>query len=74
KVYVESKICCKWRGGFFCVDGTLSPLHEKPDWHREGFFNKNLDYFLTAQVVIFPHNLHIVNYIIGVPGFLHDSN
>ncbi|KAG2061611.1 hypothetical protein BDR06DRAFT_862382, partial [Suillus hirtellus] len=25
-------------------------------------------------VVILPHNLHIVDYIIGVPGSLHNSN
>lgn len=26
------------------------------------------------KVVIFPHNLRIVDYVIGVPGSLHDSN
>ncbi|KAG1869882.1 hypothetical protein F4604DRAFT_1926667 [Suillus subluteus] len=74
KAYVESKTCCEWCGGFLCVDGTLSPLHEKPGWHGEGFFDKNLGYSLTAQVVIFPHNLRIVDYVISIPGSLHDSN
>ncbi|KAG2050542.1 hypothetical protein BDR06DRAFT_862570, partial [Suillus hirtellus] len=60
--------------GFLCVDGTPSPLHEKPSWHGEGFFDKNSDYSLTAQVVIFPHNLCIIDYVIGVPRSLHDSN
>ncbi|KAG2046529.1 hypothetical protein BDR06DRAFT_1035893, partial [Suillus hirtellus] len=74
KAYVEQKTCREWRGGFLCVDGTPSPLHEKPSWHSEGFFDKNSDYSLTAQVVIFPHNLHIVDYVIGVPRSLHNSN
>ncbi|KAG1719538.1 uncharacterized protein EDB91DRAFT_1065516, partial [Suillus paluster] len=74
KAYVEKKMCCEWHGSFLCVDGTLSPLHKKPVWHREGFFNKNSDYSLTAQVIILPHNLHIRDYTISVPGSLHNSN
>ncbi|KAG2072897.1 hypothetical protein BDR04DRAFT_1012425, partial [Suillus decipiens] len=74
KAYIEKKTCIEWHGGFLCVNGTLSPLHEKPGWHGEGFFNKNSDYSLIAQVVIFPHNLCIVDYIISVPGSLHDLN
>ncbi|KAG2067112.1 hypothetical protein BDR04DRAFT_1129750 [Suillus decipiens] len=62
--WVEGKTCWKWCGGFLC----------KPGWHGEGFFDKNSNYSLVAQVIILPHNLHIVDYVIGVPGSLHDSN
>jgi hypothetical protein len=30
--------------------------------------------YLSFEVIILPHNLHIVNYVIGIPGSLHDSN
>ncbi|KAG2063163.1 hypothetical protein BDR04DRAFT_974455, partial [Suillus decipiens] len=46
-------------------------------WHGEGFFDKNSDNSVTVQVknvVIFPHNLCIMDYVIGVPGSLHDLN
>ncbi|KAG2070755.1 hypothetical protein BDR04DRAFT_1128369 [Suillus decipiens] len=59
KSLCRKKTCHEWHGGFLCVDGTLSPLHKKPGWHGDGFFDKNLDYSLTAQVIIFPHNLCI---------------
>ncbi|KAG2054074.1 hypothetical protein BDR06DRAFT_826215, partial [Suillus hirtellus] len=53
KAYVEQKTCCEWHSGFLCADGTPSPLHEKPSWHGKGFFDKNSDYSLTAQVSIY---------------------
>jgi hypothetical protein len=30
--------------------------------------------FMLFKVVILPHSFCIVNYVIGVPGSLHDSN
>ncbi|KIK15074.1 hypothetical protein PISMIDRAFT_16796 [Pisolithus microcarpus 441] len=45
-----------------------------PGWHREGFFDHKSCYSLSVQVVILPHNLCIVDYVIGVPSSLHDSN
>jgi len=53
KAYVEQKTCHEWHSSFLCVDGTPSPLHKKPGWHGEGFFDKNSDYSLTAQVSIY---------------------
>ncbi|KAG2070556.1 hypothetical protein BDR04DRAFT_1018586, partial [Suillus decipiens] len=64
----------EWHGGFLCIDGTPFNLFQKPGWHGEGFFDKNLNYSLTAQVVILPHHLCIIYYMIGIPGSLHDSN
>ncbi|KAG2340370.1 hypothetical protein BDR05DRAFT_1035276 [Suillus weaverae] len=72
--WVEGRTCREWCGGFLCVDGTPFNLFQKPGWHGEGFFDKNSNYSLTAQVVILPHNLRIVDYVIGVPGSLRDSN
>ncbi|KAG2064502.1 hypothetical protein BDR04DRAFT_1130752 [Suillus decipiens] len=61
--WVEGKTCQKWCGGFLCVDSTPFNLFQKPGWHGEGFFDKNLNYSLAAQVVILHHNLHIVDYL-----------
>ncbi|KAG2054279.1 hypothetical protein BDR06DRAFT_846914, partial [Suillus hirtellus] len=72
--WVKEKMCWEWRGGFLCVDGTPFNLFQKPGWHGEGFFDKNLNYSLAAQVVILPHNLCIIDYVIGIPGSLHNSN
>ncbi|KAG2045441.1 hypothetical protein BDR06DRAFT_900679, partial [Suillus hirtellus] len=72
--WVEGRTCQEWRSGFLCVDGTPFNLFQKPGWHGEGFFDKNSNYSLTAQVVILPYNLHIVDYVIGIPGSLHNSN
>jgi hypothetical protein len=47
---VEGKTCQEWCGGFLCVDGTPFNLFQKPGWHGEGFFDKNLNYSLVAQV------------------------
>ncbi|KAG2155201.1 uncharacterized protein EDB93DRAFT_1058463, partial [Suillus bovinus] len=74
KQWVEDRTCPEWRGGFLSVDGTPINLFQKPGWHREGFFDHKSNYSLSAQVVIMPHNLCIVNYVIGVPGSVHDSN
>ncbi|KAG2069352.1 hypothetical protein BDR04DRAFT_1128883 [Suillus decipiens] len=74
KQWVEERTCREWRNGFLCVDGTPFNLYQKPGWHGEGFFDKNSNYSLSAQVIIFPHNLRIIDYVIGVPGSLHDSN
>ncbi|KAF8833204.1 hypothetical protein BDN67DRAFT_870215, partial [Paxillus ammoniavirescens] len=74
KAYVEAKTCAKWKGGFLCVDGTPFNLFQKPGWHGEDFFDHKSNYSLSNQVVIYPHNLQIVDYIIGVPGSLHDSS
>ncbi|KIM58477.1 hypothetical protein SCLCIDRAFT_1190973, partial [Scleroderma citrinum Foug A] len=73
KVWVESKGCFDWRNGFLCVDGSLFNLFQKPGWHGEGFYDRKSRYSLSSQVVIMPHNLRIVDYVIGVPGSLHDS-
>ncbi|KAG2064170.1 hypothetical protein BDR04DRAFT_1035994 [Suillus decipiens] len=72
--WVEEKTCWEWCGSFVCINGTLFNLFWKPGWHSEGFCDKNSNYSLTAQVVILPHNLCIVDYVIGIPGSLHDSN
>lgn len=87
--YVEERTCSEWKGGFLSVDGTPFKLFQKPGWHGEGFFDRKSNYSLSNQVsdllyfilllidgskvVIFPHNLRIVDYVIGVPGSLHDS-
>ncbi|KIK27284.1 hypothetical protein PISMIDRAFT_93488 [Pisolithus microcarpus 441] len=74
KRWVESHSCPEWRGGFLCVDGSPINLFQKPGWHGEGFFDRKSRYSLSAQVIILPHNLRIVDYVIGIPGSLHDSN
>ncbi|KIK76968.1 hypothetical protein PAXRUDRAFT_98884, partial [Paxillus rubicundulus Ve08.2h10] len=74
KVWVESKTCVAWRNGFLCVDGTPFNLFQKPGWHGEGFFDRKSRYSLSNQIVIFPHNLRIVDYAIGIPGSLHNSS
>ncbi|KIJ14529.1 hypothetical protein PAXINDRAFT_24245, partial [Paxillus involutus ATCC 200175] len=81
KVWVESKTCVEWRNGFLCVDGTPFNLFQKPGWHGEGFFDRKSRYSLSNQIVIFPHNLRIIDYAdlvsfnaIGIPGSLHDSS
>ncbi|KAJ8579961.1 hypothetical protein M405DRAFT_892540 [Rhizopogon salebrosus TDB-379] len=74
KCWVEEGTCKEWRGGFLCVDGTPFNVFQKPGWHGEGFFDRKSNYSLSAQVVILPHSLRIVDYVIGVPGSLHDAN
>ncbi|KIM64650.1 hypothetical protein SCLCIDRAFT_114801 [Scleroderma citrinum Foug A] len=73
KVWVERKGCFDWRNGFLCVDGSPFNLFQKPGWHGEGFYDRKSRYSLSSQVVIMPHNLRIIDYMIGVPGSLHDS-
>ncbi|KAG2068200.1 hypothetical protein BDR04DRAFT_1129317 [Suillus decipiens] len=48
--WVEGRTCQEWHSGFLCIDGTSFNLFQKPGWHGEGFFDKNLNYSLTAQV------------------------
>ncbi|KAG2053201.1 hypothetical protein BDR06DRAFT_886398 [Suillus hirtellus] len=48
--WVEGKMCWERHGGFLCVDSTPFNLFQKPGWHGEGFFNKNSNYSLAAQV------------------------
>ncbi|KIJ11105.1 hypothetical protein PAXINDRAFT_40692, partial [Paxillus involutus ATCC 200175] len=60
--------------GFLCVDRTPFNLFQKPGWHGEGFFDRKSNYSISNQIIIFPHNLRIVDYSIGIPGSLHDSN
>ncbi|KIM55072.1 hypothetical protein SCLCIDRAFT_135412 [Scleroderma citrinum Foug A] len=74
KEWVESHSCMGWRKGFLCVDGSPFNLFQKPGWHGEGFFDCKSRYSLSSQVIILPHNLRIVDYVIGVPGSLHNSN
>ncbi|KAG2068202.1 hypothetical protein BDR04DRAFT_1209520 [Suillus decipiens] len=74
KDWVEEHTCLEWRGGFLSVGSTLFNLFQKPGWHGEGFYDRKSNYSLSAQVVIMPHNLHIIDYVIGVPGSVHDSN
>ncbi|KAG2746067.1 hypothetical protein P692DRAFT_201841042 [Suillus brevipes Sb2] len=74
KDWVEEQTCPEWRGGFLSVDSTPFNLFQKPGWHGKGFYDRKSNYSLSAQVVIMPHNLRIVNYVIGVPGSVHDSN
>jgi len=50
KQWVEERTCREWRNGFLCVDGTPFNLYQKPGWHGEGFFDKNSNYSLSAQV------------------------
>ncbi|KIK12767.1 hypothetical protein PISMIDRAFT_120291 [Pisolithus microcarpus 441] len=74
KQWVESRSCPEWRGGFMCVDGSPFNLFQKPGWHGEGFYDHKSHYLLSAQVIILPHNLRIIDYVIRVPGSLHNSN
>ncbi|KIO08006.1 hypothetical protein M404DRAFT_134955, partial [Pisolithus tinctorius Marx 270] len=74
KRYVEERTCPQWKGGFLCVDGTPFNLFQKPGLHGEGFFDRKSNYSLSNQIIIFPHNLCIVDYVIGVPGSLHDAS
>ncbi|KAG2160027.1 uncharacterized protein EDB93DRAFT_1073969, partial [Suillus bovinus] len=39
KDWVEEHTCSEWCGGFLCVDSTPFNVHQKPGWHREGFFD-----------------------------------
>ncbi|KAG2345638.1 hypothetical protein BDR05DRAFT_974965 [Suillus weaverae] len=68
KTWVEEQTCPEWRGGFLCVDSTQFNMFQKPGWHGEGFHNRKSNYSLSAQVMIMPHNLRIVNYVISIPG------
>ncbi|KIK24719.1 hypothetical protein PISMIDRAFT_97994, partial [Pisolithus microcarpus 441] len=74
KRYVEERTCPQWRGGYLCVDATPFNLYQKPGLHGEGLFDRKANYSLSNQVIIFPHNLQIVDYVIGVPGSLHDAS
>ncbi|KIK14153.1 hypothetical protein PISMIDRAFT_117538 [Pisolithus microcarpus 441] len=74
KQWVKSCSCPEWRGGFMCVNRSPFNLFQKLGWHGEGFYDHKSCYSLSAQVIILPHNLRIVDYMIGVPGSLHDSN
>ncbi|KAH7918295.1 hypothetical protein BV22DRAFT_1024801, partial [Leucogyrophana mollusca] len=49
-------------------------LFQKPGWHGKVFFDQKSNYSLTTQVVSLPHNLRIVDYVIGVPGSAHDAS
>ena len=48
--WVEGRTCWEWHGGFLYVNVTPLNLFQKPRWHGEGFFDKNSNYSLTAQV------------------------
>ncbi|KAF8422344.1 hypothetical protein L210DRAFT_3319839, partial [Boletus edulis BED1] len=74
KAWVESRSCPAWRNGFLCVDGTTFNLFQKPGYHGEGFFDRKSRYSLTNLIVILPHNLKIVDYVIGIPGSIHDAS
>ncbi|KIK17969.1 hypothetical protein PISMIDRAFT_110346, partial [Pisolithus microcarpus 441] len=74
KQWVESHSCPEWSGGFMCVDGSPFNLFQKLGWHGGGFYDHKSCYLLSTQVIILPHNLRIVDYMIGVPGSLHNSS
>jgi hypothetical protein len=53
KEYVERETCPEWRDGYLNADGTKIPLFTKPGFHGEAYFDKNKDYSLDLQVIIF---------------------
>jgi len=50
KRWVEDHSCGAWRGGWCMVDGTLVPLHERPFWYGESYFDRKSNYSLNIQV------------------------
>ncbi|KAF9506692.1 hypothetical protein BS47DRAFT_1374065 [Hydnum rufescens UP504] len=70
--WVELVLCAAWQPGFAMVDRTLIPLHCKPGHHGEQFFDHKCNYSLSLMLVTTP-NLHIIDYILGPPGSVHNS-
>lgn len=73
KTQVHSRTGVKeWKHGFAMVDGTLVPLQFAPG--IEGHFDRKKNYSLNVQLVILPHELQVIEYVVGLPGSTHDSS
>ncbi|KAF9510214.1 hypothetical protein BS47DRAFT_1300463, partial [Hydnum rufescens UP504] len=70
--WVEEQSCLSWHGGYCMVDGTLVPLSDKPGMHGEAYFDCKSHYSLSLQVINMP-NLHIIDYVLGSTGSMHDT-
>ena len=50
KAWVETHSCPAWRGGWCMVDGTLVPLHARPAYFGNTWFDRKSNYSLNVQV------------------------
>ena len=50
RIFAESKSCPEWRNGWCGVDGTLIPLHERPQHYGATFYNRKCNYSTNVQV------------------------
>ncbi|KAF9503372.1 hypothetical protein BS47DRAFT_1369579 [Hydnum rufescens UP504] len=71
--WVEDQSWQAWWGGYCMVDGTLVPLSDKPGLHGKAYFDWKSHYSLRLVVVSMP-NLHIIDYVLGPTGSMHDSS
>ncbi|PPQ74561.1 hypothetical protein CVT24_004353 [Panaeolus cyanescens] len=64
--------CDAWRDGWCMVDGTLIPLHARPYWYGESYFDRKNDYSLNIQIINTP-DLYIIDCGYGFTGSTHDA-
>ncbi|KIM57633.1 hypothetical protein SCLCIDRAFT_28722 [Scleroderma citrinum Foug A] len=73
-IYIpESRACRGWRNGVFAADGTMVNLYARPGIFGDGFYDRKSNFSLNCQAVVMPHNLMIVDYVLGQPGSVHDA-
>ena len=53
------------------MDGTLLPLEFKPKLHGETYYSRK-GFFSINMLIICNHNAHILYYMVGWPGSVHD--
>jgi hypothetical protein len=51
KQWVAEASCPKWGDGWLMVDGTLVPLHLRPSFFGNAFFDCKSNYLMNVQVL-----------------------
>lgn len=63
----------KWSQGWAVLDGTKIPLAFKPGINSQEWFDFKSKYSASAQFVMLPHSLRIIECVVGFPGSAHDQ-
>jgi hypothetical protein len=50
KSWVEENSCPAWRNGWAMVDGTLVPLHARPGFYGNTWYDRKSNYSMNVQV------------------------
>ncbi|CEH17679.1 Predicted transposase [Ceraceosorus bombacis] len=74
KQWIEDRIPVpSWIAGFCAVDGTHIKLTNKPGINAKDYFNYKRFYSFNVQLVVLPHSLRIIEYVVGYKGSAQDS-